>query len=852
MHLNDKRSCGSLGRSAARVRMQGTYTARLTSDWYEPLPWSKGGERCGALERQTWVRWVLTLAFLLNVSPVWSQSLKHLWSQGFGGDGAGWAIATDGAGGVLVTGWFGGTVDFGGGARTSAGAFTSDIFVAKYNAVGTHLWSRSFGDTHDDIGLAIAADGTGNVFVLGRFQGTVDFGGGALTSASAFTSDIFVAKFSAAGTHLWSHGFGDAGLDEGFGVAADGAGNVLVTGSFQGTVDFGGGALISTSGSSDIFVAKFSAAGTHLWSHGFGDTNLDLGFGVVEDGANNGFVTGYFQGAVDFGGGALTSTSGSTDIFVAKFSAAGTHLWSRRFGGTEEDIGLAIAADEAGNVLVTGFFEDTVDFGGGALTSASAFTMDIFVAKYNAAGTHLWSQNFGDTDEDIGLAIAADSSDNVLVTGMFQGTVDFGGGALTSASAFTSDIFVAKYNAAGAHLSSQRFGGAGLDQGNAIAANGVGDVLVTGFFEDTVDFGGGPLVSAGRDIFVAKFECVQMSQFKAFVSAKAGTPDAVTALVVATATASLGRSVVGGEFKSEAQAETGFDPADPMAVFAKSLSSVWGFPPRNEQAEARSDAESVLQWVANSTTLAAGTPIDLRIELPTDGALAASVFDGSPGSAATAAVKLTVQVNGILEFAADAQIDGSASLMFNGPWSIVTDRVPTDAPVGDMLLDGANLGFSHSFEVSGTLGCTFGVNYLLTTNASIDGSTEAAAISDFSRTGSYRLAAFDPATGDRLDDVTFRAVFSGLQLPGDCNQDGALDLSDAVCLLDHLFQNTPPVLPCSTAAANNTLMDCNDDGAIDLSDAIYKLTFLFQGGPAPAQGERCIVIAGCPQDQGCP
>ncbi len=139
------------------------------------------------------VGWVFVSAFLLNVSPLWSQSLNHLFSQRFGGTGGdfGAAIAVDGAGNVLVTGQFSGTVDFGGGALTNAGS--RDIFLAKYDAAGAHLFSQRFGDTDFDSGAAIAVDGAGNVLVTGSFEGTVDFGGGALTSAG---NDIFLAKYA--------------------------------------------------------------------------------------------------------------------------------------------------------------------------------------------------------------------------------------------------------------------------------------------------------------------------------------------------------------------------------------------------------------------------------------------------------------------------------------------------------------------------------------------------------------------------------------------------------------------------------------------------------------------------------
>jgi hypothetical protein len=216
---------------------------------------------------------------------------------------------------------------------------------------------------------------------------------------------------------------------------------VLVTGDFGGTVDFGGGPLTSA-GAGDIFVAMFSGVnGAHLWSQRFGGITGDAGRGIAADGTGNVLVTGYFLGTVDFGGGALTS-AGIDDIFVAKFSGVdGAHLWSQRFGGTSTDVGTGLAADGSGNVLVTGFFSGTVDFGGGPLTTAGG--NDIFVAKLSGVdGAHLWSQRFGSTGADVGLGLAADGSGNVLVTGFFQGTVDFGGDVLTSAGG--DDIFVLK------------------------------------------------------------------------------------------------------------------------------------------------------------------------------------------------------------------------------------------------------------------------------------------------------------------------------------------------------------------------------------------------------------------------
>ena len=137
-------------------------------------------------------------------------------------------------------------------------------------------------------------------------------------------------------SHLWSQGFGGGFLDIGLGIAVDGDGNVLVTGQFRDTVDFGGGPITSLGGD-DIFVAKFDAGGTHVWSHGFGSFTRDKGLGVSVDADGNVLVTGSFAshhgiGTIDFGGGPIVS-SGKSDLFVAKFDPDGNHLWSHGFGG---------------------------------------------------------------------------------------------------------------------------------------------------------------------------------------------------------------------------------------------------------------------------------------------------------------------------------------------------------------------------------------------------------------------------------------------------------------------------------------------------------------------------------------
>ncbi len=440
-------------------------------------------------------RFPVLIAAVLLLSAVGAnlalaQTPAYLWSRQFGGTGAddGASVATDAAGNVFMTGAFAGTVDFGGGPLVSAGI--GDIVLARYSPNGTHLWSKRFGGASADYGNAVATDASGNVFLIGTFQGTVDFGGGGLVSAGL--DDIVVAKYGPSGTYLWSQRFGSTGSDYGYSVATDASGNIFIAGFFTGTVNFGGGPLVSA-GVADMVVAKYSPTGTHIWSQRFGSTGDDEATSVATDASGNIFVTGAFEGTVNFGGGALVS-AGDYDIVVAKYGPTGTHLWSQRFGSTAGDAGVSVAADASGNVFMTGYFEKTVDFGGGPLMSADDY--DIVVAKYTPTGTHVWSRRFGSTGTDIGISLATDAAGNVFMTGYFTGTADFGGGPLVSEGGI--DIVVAKYGPTGTHLWSRRSGGTGNDGGHSVATDASGNVFVQASFRVTADFGGGTLVSAGR------------------------------------------------------------------------------------------------------------------------------------------------------------------------------------------------------------------------------------------------------------------------------------------------------------------------------------------------------------------
>ena len=383
------------------------------------------------------------------------------------------------------------------------GASNSDTAVVTVNAAGGPGWATSIGSTDVDLGTAVGSDANGNRFVAGTFHGTVKVGTTSLASAGG--ADAFLAKYTPTGTVAWARRMGGTLDDTVTALAVDGNGDVITVGRFQGTTNFGGTNLVS-SGGIDIVVAKYSGStGAHLWSKRFGDASDQSAEAVAVDPSGNVLLTGFFAGTVNFGGATLqTPYVGDYDVFVAKLTSAGAHVWSENFPNTGNDFGTGIATDGAGNVAVVGYFNATIDFGGGTFLAANAYT-DAFLVKLTSGGAHLWSKQLGaDDGGDTGQAVAMDATGDIVVAGQSDHAIDLGGGFLTALGGV--DVWVAEYNPAGAHIWSRRIGGGSTDEVSGVRIDGNGNVLVEGDFRWTAAFGGTSLTSAGaEDVYVAKY-----------------------------------------------------------------------------------------------------------------------------------------------------------------------------------------------------------------------------------------------------------------------------------------------------------------------------------------------------------
>ena len=312
----------------------------------------------------------------------------------------------------------------------------------------------------------------------------------ALFDPALAQSDKFVHAVQAGGT----------GFDRGSAITTDGADNTIITGYFQETASFGNINLTSA-GMKDIFVAKSDNQGNFLWAVSAGGNSEDEGLGVATDAQGNVYVTGFFFQSASFGNTTLNA-SGSYDIFVAKYDANGTLQWARNDGGTSLDRGYAIAADAAGNSYVTGYFSSTATIGDSTFTSAGQD--EIFIAKFDPNGAFQWARHAGGQFFDQGNGIAVDPNGNTIVTGKFSGLAFFGATQIASSRLFNT--FITKLDANGTFLWTKSAGGRD-DFSYGVATDGSGNIFVTGYFQQTGNFDGTFLTSAGSgDVFLAKYD----------------------------------------------------------------------------------------------------------------------------------------------------------------------------------------------------------------------------------------------------------------------------------------------------------------------------------------------------------
>ena len=380
--------------------------------------------------------------------------------------------------------------------------FVMSMLIFQSNATAQEKspdWIRQIKSYEGQAGYSIVADKNGNSFVTGSFTDTLQIAGQKLVSNGH--SDIFIAAFSVQGDVKWLKQAGGTEADEAYGITLDAAGNVFITGYFSGTSDFSG-KIMKSNASRDFFVAKYDKDGNFAWVRSGQVSNKSFATNICTDNNGNIFISGFFSGKMSVGNSSFESKKGN-GLFLIKMNSDGLLQWFRSGGGDEKDEISAIHCDNKGNLYLTGSFEKEIRFDKKFITSSG--TKDIFLAKFTPGGSIDWLRSGGSaTGDDVSTSIDIDAEGSIFIAGYFSGTAFFSNKKLKSAG--SDDVFLVKYNEAGDVIWAKQTGGQGNEHARALIIDDSGNIYVAGEFDFSFTFASRKIERKDDwDIFILKY-----------------------------------------------------------------------------------------------------------------------------------------------------------------------------------------------------------------------------------------------------------------------------------------------------------------------------------------------------------
>jgi hypothetical protein len=402
------------------------------------------------------------------------------------------------------------------------------IFLGKGFAQQSLLWAKGLNGNSNGIGLACISDASGNVYHTGQFSGIVDFDPGAATFTiqSSGANDIYIAAYDQNGNLLWAKDVGAGGSSLANSIAKDAAGNLYITGTFTGIVDFDPSVstanLNSGSAATDVFVARYNSSGNYVWAKSIGVAgSYEAANEIKVDAAGNSVTTGNFYGTIDFDPSAsvanITASGGSfRDVFIWKLDANGNFVWAKAVGGALDDSGQSVYLDAAGNVFTAGYFSSVTDLNPSATTTTfnSGAGYGTFILKLDAGGNYIFASTFSTSSGNaIPQAIAIDGGGNICTQGYLSGTADFdpGGGVINYSSLAFNDIFVSKLDPSGNYVWTKLLSGSANEVPYGMVLDANNNIFSTGTFQGTVDFDPSGSIynvtsNGSNDIFISKLD----------------------------------------------------------------------------------------------------------------------------------------------------------------------------------------------------------------------------------------------------------------------------------------------------------------------------------------------------------
>ncbi|XXU99540.1 PE-PGRS family protein [Sorangium sp. So ce1153] len=425
------------------------------------------------------------------------------------------AIAADQDENILLVGGFEAAINFGGEADELLSEGRHDIFVVKLDAAGEHVWSRRFGDAAEQYPFAVATDSSGNVVIAGEFEGTLNFGADPSTAlVSAGRKDLFVAKLDADGNHLFSRRFGDALDQYATAVAVTGADEIVVLGVANGAINFGEepGTALTGTGDANVVVAKLDAAGGHLWSKRFGSVDSWQRFRSIAVSESALYAAGAFGGILEIDGHVVESsidgeTSGAggsggggepiygIDGLVVRFDlASGSLVWARPLGAAGEQYAKLVSLGIDGHPVVLGNYAAGFQIGSTEIEHPVAGEYDLYLARLDAeAGEPLAARGFPSAGDEFIWGLSQDPWGNHVLSGYFTRSLALGGAPIAVGAPASGDAFVAKLSP---DFSEELWSDVYRDQFysfvTAQAVTASGNTVAAGlFFGERIELGGG-------------------------------------------------------------------------------------------------------------------------------------------------------------------------------------------------------------------------------------------------------------------------------------------------------------------------------------------------------------------------
>lgn len=370
------------------------------------------------------------------------------------------------------------------------------------------------GGPNNETGSQVAIDSAGNFYVVGSFSGWSAFGSSTLWTQGA--SNVYIAKYSATGSLLWTAvpalASDSMSHVHAYGIAIDGGSNIYIAGSYEGNAMLSHSAHTSVS-ASDVYLMKLDGNGTALWTRTAGGVALgsfykDAAYALALDAHANCYVTGSYNKQITFDTVHLSSTQ-TSELFVAKYDSSGEVIWAKTGTGGGIHFVNSIAATNDGAVTIAGAYFENIAIDGFSVDAGDAESK-MFLARLNSNGVTQWVERIG-TGGYYGSAndVTVESDGSAYITGFFRAGMDIAGHHFAHDHfPYLYGLLVAKFDLAGnAQWATTTDGADQSCQGNRIALDAEGNAFVTGHYNGTTAFGNVQLSrNAGNAAFLAKLD----------------------------------------------------------------------------------------------------------------------------------------------------------------------------------------------------------------------------------------------------------------------------------------------------------------------------------------------------------